>query len=231
MKKKKDLEKQYNPFAEKYTGLHVGENHTSTDVFFKIVAKYLSTMDYSKRLIDLGCGAGTDFDFYSKQHCLCAGVDSSLEMVTLAKQKNRGVIIREESFSGKTTFQRSSFNVAVSKWAVQTAERIDDVYRYVNEVLVSQGYFIFLTVHPLRQFLEKKKSGKDYFKQEIVASEIFNKQITVYEPTHTIQEYFSPHFLEHFELLEIKEDYEFPAAEQIGGDIYPTYLIVVARKK
>jgi hypothetical protein len=32
-------------------------------------------------------------------------------------------------------------------------------------------------------------------------------------------------------LIELVEDYEFPAAEQIGGDIYPTYLIVVARKK
>ena len=206
--KKKKLETQYSPFAGKYTGLHVGENHGSTDVFFKIVAKYLATMNYSKRLIDLGCGAGTDFDFYSTQHCICAGIDASPEMVALAKEKNRGVIIRRESFSDKTTFNRSSFNVVVSKWAIQTAKRIEDVYSYVNDVLCQEGYFIFLTVHPLRQFLEKKKSGKNYFKQEIVASEIFDKQITVYEPTHTIQEYLSPYFLKHFELIELVEDYD-----------------------
>lgn len=230
--KKKKLEKQYDPHAEKYTDLHIGENQKSTNQFFELVEKHSTRSDtLDLQLLDLGCGAGTDFDFYQSLGFVCHGIDASSEMCALAHKKYPQTSIVECQFDKKTIFPKESFGVIVSKWALQTTPNIQTVYAEVVRLLAEGGSFIFLTVHPLRQFLEKKKSGKNYFKQEIVASEIFNKQITVYEPTHTMQEYLSPYFLEHFELLEIKEDYEFPAAEQIGGDIYPTHLIVVARKK
>lgn len=235
--KKKNLEKQYNSSARNYNQLHVGENKKSTEIFFKIIAEHIKKTKVRGRrnLLDLGCGDGTDFEHYSKQGFKCFGIDASSKMLSLAKKNFPNVWTEQASFAKPQTSFRVhpgiNFNVIVSKWAIQTAKDIQSVYENVNHALAQKGYFIFLTVHPLRQFLEKKKLGKNYFKQEIVASEIFNKQITVYEPTHTLQEYLSPYFLKHFEVLEIKEDYEFPAAEQIGGDIYPTHLIVVARKK
>ncbi len=239
--KKKNLSTQYNNSAKNYEELHTGENKKSTGIFLNIVLRYIEkiqTIEHERSLVhllDLGCGSGTDFELYSKQRKVCCfGLDASQEMISLVEEKfPKKIILECEDFSQKNIrpFKGFHFQLIVSKWALQTAEDLSIVWENVDRLLVRDGYFIFLTVHPLRQFLEKKKSGKDYFKQEIVASEIFDKQITVYEPTHTMQDYLSPYFLEHFELLEIKEDYEFPAAEQIGGDIYPTHLIVVARKK
>ena len=237
--KKKKLETQYNSSAKNYDDLHIGENKKSTSQFFETVLNHVKPYKNKKKLhtlLDLGCGAGSDFDFYSNHGFWCCGVDSSSKMLSLVKNNFPEVRVHQADFSkaGSIPFRGYSdlgFKIVTSKWAFQTARNIQGIYENVHRILIPKGYFIFLVVHPFRQFLEKKKSGKDYFKKEIVASEIFNKKITVYEPTHTMQEYLSSYFLKHFEVLEIKEDYEFPAAEQIGGDIYPTHLIVVARKK
>jgi ubiquinone/menaquinone biosynthesis C-methylase UbiE len=228
--KKKKLSTQYDNSAKKYDKLHLVENKKSTSDFFRTMLKHLEETN-GLRLLDLGCGSGREFEFYLKKGFQCSGLDTSSEMLALVNKTFPSVTTYCANFQKVKFYQEGVFDVIVSKWAIQTARKIESVYEMVEKLLVSKGYFIFLTVHPIRHFLEKKKSGKNYFKQEVVASEIFNKQITVYEPTHTMQEYLSPYFLEHFELLEIKEDYEFPAAEQIGGGVYPTHLIVVARKK
>lgn len=225
----KKLEKQYNQFAGKYTDLHVNENHGSTDVFFNIIKKYFPEKG-KQHLLDLGCGAGSDFNFYLSNNFVCAGADTSSEMCLLAKQAEPRLDIRNEDFS-QTSFDNESFHFVTTKWALQTSEEIEPVYKEVHRVLVPLGYFCFLTVHPLRQFLEKKHKKKNYFKQEIVESLIFDKQIKVHEPTHTLEEYLSAWFLKHFDLIHLHEGYEFPSAEQIGGDTYPTYLIVIAQKK
>lgn len=159
----------------------------------------------------------------------CAGVDSSSEMVALAKQ-NTAADIRCEDFA-HTSFESKSFDLITSKWAMQTSPEIDPIYKEAHRLLKSDGYFVFLVVHPIRQFLEKKKPGKSYFEKEIVDSIIFDGAITVYEPSHTLKEYLSETFLSLFTLQSIDEGAEFPAAEQIDGDIYPTHLIVTAQKK
>jgi hypothetical protein len=64
-----------------------------------------------------------------------------------------------------------------------------------------------------------------------VESIIFDGKIIVTEPTHTLSEYLSGDFLQKFNLIQIKEGSDFPNSEQINGDIYPTYLIVVAQKR
>lgn len=224
-----NLDKQYNPLAEQYAKLHLGQNEKSKRDFFENIEVLVPHKN--NNLLDLGCGAGNDFDFYESLGFKCHGIDASGEMCELARRNHPRAEISEGRFDQDMPFPDNAFGMIVSTWAMQTAPNIENIYEEVERLLVKEGYFAFLTVHPIRQFLEKKRKGKNYFEQEIVASEIFNKRITVHEPTHTLQEYLSPCFLGRFEVLEVKEGYEFPAAEQIGGDIYPTYLIVVAQKK
>ena len=97
-------------------------------------------------------------------------------------------------------------------------------------IIKKKGLFIFLVTHPLRQFIEKKKKNKDYFKKEVVNSIILDATLTVKEPSHTLSEYFSDFFLENFEIISIVEKHD-PAAEKIGNDIYPGFMIIKARKK
>ncbi len=82
----------------------------------------------------------------------------------------------------------------------------------------------------MRQFIEKKKMRKNYFKKEIVESVFFNGQVTAFEPSHTFNEYFTPFFFSIFNLEHYEEGFD-SAAEVIDGDIYPSYFIVKASIK
>lgn len=152
-------------------------------------------------------------------------------MCSSAKQNPNVSDVRNESFSQKMSFEDSQFGLIVSKYAMQTAQDIKPIYDEVYRMLDDKGYFIFLIVHPMRQFIEKKRSGKDYFKKELVESVIFDGKITVTEASHTLSEYLNSDFLTRFSLIDIKEGYDFPASEQINGDTYPTFLIIVSQKK
>lgn len=226
------FEKQYNKSAKVFNDFYLNqEAHQSTDAFFESISPAIFSEMKNKKVLDLGCGAGADAQFYTKHGCQYYGIDTSSEMCLLAKNNSTVVDIKNESFSKTISHEDKKFGMIVSKYAMQTARKVQPIYNEAYRMLDDHGYFIFLIVHPMRQFLEKKKSGKNYFDQEFVESIIFNGKITVTEPTHTLSEYLSADFLKKFSLINIKEGYDFPNSEQIGGDIYPTYLIITARKK
>lgn len=222
-----NLSKQYNNVADDF-GKVFGEMNKQSVVALNTVLEPILIKGINDA-VDFGCGLGDMIEYLQGRNITCAGVDSSTEMVAKA-QEATGVDIRCEDFA-HTSFEAGSFDLITSKWAMQTSEKINPIYKEAHRLLKKDGYFVFLTVHPIRQFLEKKKLGKDYFKKEIVDSVIFDGAITVYEPSHTLKEYFSETFLSLFTLINIEEGAEFPAAEQIGGDNYPTYLIITARKR
>lgn len=228
----KHLSKQYEQVVSKFDLSNQAMNKKSCSTQRRLLHTYvLSKLEKPLRILDLGCGAGDDLKFFENKGFLCAGVDSSKEMCKISGSRIPKADIRNENFTCRMSFKDQYFQLIISKWAMQTAGNILPIHKEVYRLLESGGYYGFLVVHPLRQFLEKKHQKKDYFKKEIVESHIFDKQIIVYEPTHTMKEYLSPWFLKHFALIHLHEGYEFPAAEQIGGDVYPTYLIVIARKK
>lgn len=226
------FETQYNKTAQEFNTLYLDQvAHQSTSAFFnKLTEDVLDRVD-NKNVLDLGCGAGTDSTFYTSKGFTYSGLDASKEMCGLAAKNTHVQEIRNETFSETVSYNDKQFGLIVSKYAMQTAEDIQPIYNNVERLLDTNGYFVFLVVHPFRQFLEKKKEKKDYFKKEIVESIIFDGAIKVYEPTHTLMEYLSDEFLKKFSLISIKEGSDFPASEQIGGDIYPTYMIITAQKK
>lgn len=224
--KKSTLSKQYNAIAEGFINQRENFNKFSD---IKLIENTLPMLNNCTHSLDFGCGDGKDILCLQSLGMKCAGVDSSSEMVKVAKE-NTGADIRLEDFAN-TSFEDKSFDLITSKWAIQTSPHIDPIYKEAARLLKRNGYIVFLVVHPIRQFIEKKKQGKDYFKKEVVDSVLFDGAITVQEPSHTLTEYLSETFLKNFSLLKIEEGSEFPASEQIGGDNYPTYLIIVAQKK
>ncbi len=147
-------------------------------------------------------------------------------MVKLAQQKNPEGDIQLGYFE-KIPFSDQFFDVVISKWALQTSANIDPIYQEIIRVMKPNGQLIFLSCHPMRQFIEKKRKGKDYFKKEIVESVFFDGQVTAKEPSHTMNEYLSPFFFQHFTLEAFEEGFD-SAAEKIDGDIYPSYFIIKA---
>jgi len=229
---KKDFETQYNKSAHEFNEFYLNrEAHQSTDDFFSMITDQVISNIKNKNVLDLGCGAGSDAVFYTQKGFSYYGLDASKDMCNLAKQNKNVTEIRNESFSSKISYADKMFGLIVSKYAIQTTEHIMPIYDEVYRMIDNNGYFIFLVVHPFRQFLEKKKQGKDYYKQELVKSVIFEGKITVIDPTHTLSEYVNKDFLTHFSLVDVREGSDFPNSEQINGDIYPTYLIIVAQKR
>lgn len=229
---KDNFHKQYDKSAQDFHEYYLNqEAHKSTDVFFDMINGKVVDDIKNKNVLDLGCGAGADASFYTGKGFSYYGVDVSEEMCKLSKKNEKIKEVRNESFSGKTSYGDKQFGLIVSKYAIQTEENIAPIYDEVARMLDDNGYFIFLVVHPFRQFLEKKKQGKDYYKKELVKSVIFGGKIIVTEPTHTLSEYINKDFLGKFSLIDIKEGSDFPNSEQIDGDTYPTFLIVIARKK
>lgn len=181
-----------------------------------------------KYVLDAGCGEGSDMIHYSHKGAKCTGIDSSIEMTQKAQSK--GLDVKCADFE-KMPFANHSFDVVLSKYAIQTSQNVEKVLTEFGRVLKPGGLLQYLAVHPMRQFLERKKSSQNYFVSTVVDSVLFDAKLTVQEPTHTMNEYLNAQFFKDFELLNFVERDDFPASEKIGGQTYPCYLIVQARKK
>lgn len=218
--------KQYNNFAEKFSSISRKEDKVNRKAFYSQINFPLK----NKKILDLGCGDGADLIYYKKLGAKVYGLDVSEEMINLAQSKIPQADLKVGLFE-KIPYDNNFFDVVVSEYALQTSKKIELIYKEVERILKSGGIFLFLVVHPLRQFIEKKRKGKNYFKQEIINSVLFGGKIIVREPSHTILEYFSDFFLKHFDLLSYDEKSDPNNAEKINNDIYPAFMIIKARKR
>ncbi len=220
---KQNLTKQYNGIANTFNVSNNNFNRFSNTEFFSHLPEDLS----GKKLLDVGCGDGNDFEEYQNKGADVYGTDASEELINLSKFKEKIILGSFDSIP----FEKEHFDVVVSKYALQTSAEIDPFYNESARILKQNGELLFLVVHPMRQFFEKKTHHKDYFDKTVVDSSIFNGTITVKEPTHTMQEYLSETFFNEFTLESIYEGCDFYSAEKIGSNDYPTYLIIKAHKK
>jgi ubiquinone/menaquinone biosynthesis C-methylase UbiE len=226
MKSKTSNLKQYNSVAEKYSEEVLNYNQDSIQAYFR----YLNCMNLKrKKVLDLGCGDGYDLSQLGTKEAIIYGLDSSNEMVKLARKKNPMARIEIGRFD-EIPFPDKCFDLVISKWALQTSAEIYPIYEEIIRVLKPGGKLLFLACHPLRQFLEKKKKGKNYFAKEIVTSIFFDGQITALEPSHTLNEYLSPFFFKYFTLEAYEEGLD-SAAEKVDGDVYPSFFIIQATLK
>lgn len=226
-KSMKKLSHQYNGFATEFVNHQsIDCNKVSKNYFHRIIGKIKT----GSRVLDLGCGNGADLQRLSKFKIHPFGIDASEKMISLARQTIPMAILKIATFE-KIPFKANFFNNVISKYALQTSKDFDAIYKEVNRVLKKSGTFTFLVDHPIRHFMEKRKKGKDYFKQETVNSPIlFAKKIIVKEPSHTFNDYLSPYFLKHFDVIEFKEAMD-PTVEKINGDLYPGFVVIKAVKR
>ncbi len=221
-----NLTKQYNGFAKDYS--RIIRNKTKYDR--RIYYKHLNFPLAGKKILDAGCGDGTELSYCIKHKAKAFGIDSSKAMIDLAK---RNVPLAKSvvgSFS-HLPFSDHFFDAVISKHALQTSANVEPIFKEFYRVLKPKGFLLYLSVHPLRQFMEKKKKQKDYFYKEKVESVLFGGLLKVTEPTHTFNEYLSPWFLKNFDITEFEECFDPYAAEKVDGDSYPGFFIIKAQKR
>lgn len=220
------LLKQYNQWANEHdwkTAKYDQESRKSFYSFFNFETK-------KKRLLDIGCGSGYDLMHYAEMGCDCYGVDASEEEVKIAQTRFPEERIKM-GYSYDLPFESKSFDIVVSKYAPQTFEDVAPFYKEVNRVLKPGGYFLILATSTMRHFLEKTEQPRDYFKKEVVTSWIYDHTLPLQEISHTMNDYFSNFFFEHFVLEQFIEEYDGIATEHINYEKYPGYFIYRARKK
>ncbi len=220
------IDKQYNSFAKDFSD-SVASPLISRNIFYKVLDEDL----VGKSLLDVACGDGTDLLYYKQKGAIVSGIDASEELVNIAKQKLTDSDIRVALIEN-LPYEDNSFDVVVSKYAIQTSENIEKSLMELSRVAKSGALIFYLVTHPLRQFLEKKEKFRDYYKQEKVDSVLFKGEIVTQEPSHTFSEYFSEKVLKEVRLVSVTEgsDFSDTSAQQVGGDYYPTFMICKLRK-
>lgn len=218
------IKNQYDQLTRAFSLLQRRYDRVSDMEFYRALPSIKN-----QRLLDAGCGNGNDLLYYKDHGAFGVGIDCSPKMVLKASRKNLMVVLG--SFED-LPFKDNSFDVTVSKYAIQDSGNVRKALSELARVTKPGGVLQYLAVHPFRQFLERKQSPTNYFKQIIVESNIFDSMITVYEPTHTFNEYLNPDFLQRFDVTYFSEKEQFDgAAEQINGNIYPCYFIIRAKKR
>ncbi len=225
---KKNITTQYNSFHKVYS-----ENLFQDD---KSNAAFYNQIDFDvngKKLLDIGCGDGTDLTYFAEHKAVVYGLDPSAEFIAAAKTNNpTGVFV--EAKGERIPFEKNTFDVVISKWALQTSPDVKQILIEVARVLKQGGVLLFLSKHPWIQHMEKIRDyghGADYYERKVVTSNIFSGKIVLKEPSHTIGDYFNKEFYSNFEVLDYQEGTDFPASEQLNGDIYPTFFVVKAKRK
>ncbi len=223
--KNETIDKQYNNFDDIYSSNLAVQDAAGNRFFYQ-------TIDFSlegKNILDVGCGDGTDCNFYQKSGGIVTGVEPSDDFLNSARKKYpqcKFIIGVGENLP----LNDSSFDVVFSKYAVQTSPEVPRVMSEIARVLKKDGILVMLSKHPLRQFMEQN-ADKNYFKNNITTSNIYDGRIALHEPSHSFGEYFNRGFFDNFDLLDYKEWYDFPASEQIDGAIHPTFFVIKARRR
>ncbi len=222
--------------AEQYDQCHVVYNQNREEQDLAGNAVFYKAIDFDlsgKHLLDVGCGSGADLKILAEGNPVIYGIDPSEEFLNTARLNNpQGTFVN--GVGEDIPFEDAKFDVVVSKYALQTAFDVPKALFEIARVTKSGGMAVLLCKHPLRQWIERVRDnghGSNYYEQVVVTSNIFDGQIVLKEPSHTISEYFNPEFLQNFELQEYVEGTDFPASEQINGDIYPTFFLIKARRK
>ncbi len=219
---------QYNGWADEHDWKTVKYDSESRALFYS----FLNFETKGKKLLDVACGSGHDLLHYKDSFGFDVnGVDASDKEVAFAN-KRLGEDAVKVGLSDAIPFEDKTFDVVVSKYAPQAFNSIEDFYNEVIRVLKPGGYFIILTTHPMRQFLEKSVKPRDYFKKEVVVSWIYEHTIPLKEWSHTFNEYFSPLFLDNFIIEQFYEKADTKECiEHIDGESYPGYFLFRAKKK
>lgn len=217
----------YNQFAKVYKTLSRSVRASGKkDPLYSLLANLKG-----KQLLDVGCGAGTDARVYSAMGAEVSGVDISKKQVELARKEAEGTFTISDM--AKLPFKDNSFDIVVSRYAIQASKNVRKSIREMIRVAKPNSDIIILTKHPLRTFLEGYINNKklNYFKDGSVTSYLFNRKIKLSEPSHTFEEYLDIENLDMARLELFKEGFDFPGSERVIRELtYPTYMVLKLRK-
>ena len=131
--------------------LSVDTVHYGPDIATERELRLLGSLD-SKRVLELGCGGGTNAAAMAKQGARVIAVDESAEQVSQARQLFEREEVKVELHQGDLAdlaFVRAdTIDVVLSVHALASISDLDRLFRQVHRVLRPEAPFVLSVVHP-----------------------------------------------------------------------------------
>ncbi len=198
-----DINLQYNIIGRDYV---LGQKEFFSkrkDGAIEFIKKSLPNLK-NKKIIDVGCGNGKDIILLeSLGPSDVYGIDTSEFMVNEAKKI---VSNPENLFVGnieETLFEDNFFDVVVGRFSFHYLNNFNKLYQELSRILKKGGLLILVVHHPFKDLVRQK--NKLYGKQEIIKIKLYNNNVPIYLPIHTLKDYFSEKFFEYFYLSGYEE--------------------------
>jgi ubiquinone/menaquinone biosynthesis C-methylase UbiE len=183
----------------------------------------------NKKILSIGCGDGTECVSFSKNGAEVVGIDSSSELITLAKNKYSALGIEFFVMDyAETSFEDMTFDGIISIMSIMYKEDLTKVLLELKRILKPHGTMIVVVPHPVRKMI--KYANFDYFASGLHYETWEN--VTRYNYYRTLEEYFrliKESGLSIEKLLEPKPQFDKPyqVTNNVSEHLYPHSLIFV----
>lgn len=145
------------PYAE-FNEINVANAHYERPATMALLGELTG-----KRVLEVGCGAGTLTEWMVGQGAFVTGFDVSGEMLALARQKvgERATLLQADLHDPLSFAEDGSFDVIVASLVFHYLRDWERVLTELKRVLVPDGYLVFSTHHPAWDW--QNHSAEDYF--------------------------------------------------------------------
>lgn len=153
------------------------------------------------KLLDIGCGSGDDIRWCEENEIEAYGIDSSEKMLQLAK----GTVSHPERIRfghyESIPFDAGVFDIVMGRFSLHYLRDFSNAYKEMARVLKPNGYLLQIVSHPVYDALKIVETGDE----DRISVTLYDGEVIVEFPPHSITDHFSPTFFDLFQLLELDE--------------------------
>jgi 2-polyprenyl-3-methyl-5-hydroxy-6-metoxy-1,4-benzoquinol methylase len=168
------------------------------EVVHQEIMPYLKSV---KKILDVGCGPGSDFDFYKSLDLEVDAIDLSPKMAELARDKSSRIHLKAniqasslEEFQSTEQYQTIILNFGV----INSFQHLEPVLKKLQTLVAQRGILVIVSMPPFHFFSIKGLAVGFHFKR--ILDRLFRSK-AVLEKGFTLHYYRKKDFLRYFDIL------------------------------
>jgi len=171
------MKKEYNKLSKYYDALHHRKDYeTEANFFIGLIKKYKKSR--GKKLLDVACGTGEHIK-YLKKNFDCEGIDLSVELIKIAKEKNPNLEFNVQNMKKldlKKKFDVITLLFSSIAYLKNKNEIIKTLKKFYNHLEVG-GVLIIETLYLKESFKEIKNHIRGYLNNSFSIKRIIDISI------------------------------------------------------